>query len=463
MSAKKGRRAKAPKKDEHQRGSAMDDMDSPNLSAIERASFMQGLEPNFGNPLHSTAVEEDLNVSGGQKEEGRKGGPKTSKTFVKHRGAAVKRKETERDDEEEEKKKRSRRSTAGNVMPETEAETKKKRATPQRKRQHLDAERKESDTDDKFQKSNSTTPTVDSARRQVGKKPAKRKSAVQMSATRKVKNQQVTVNKRKSKSGSGESSDPQSQEESDTDTARQTRKTILSSDEEVVDEDTSWNPSQKKTKANSLRGTRKSSPGKSRTSSSGSASAEADKADTETQRSKKQSGQTGTELEVVLDTFRHFCDQYRESVESKAVKQSIDSFSTNVKQQLMEKISANKELRVLKRENVKVGSLICKKTQRLLDAKHETMRAERKVFLLKKEKAELKLRLSDLRRGQAFLQDLRELNRQYLVCRHKHPKKKETYGASSLPALQLENQTTRQQSVTLKKNIPVINWEKDRR
>ncbi|XP_060905126.1 centromere protein U [Labrus mixtus] len=364
MSAKKGRRAKAPKKDENQKGSAMDGVDSPNLSAIERASFMEGLQPNFGNPLHSTAVEEDLNVSGGQKEDGRKGVPKTSKTFVKQRGAAVKRKETERDAEngEEEEKKQRSRSTAGNVK--------------------------------------------------AGK----------------VKNQQVTVKKRKSKSGSGQSNDPQSQEESDTDTARQTRKTILSSDEELVDEDTSWSPSQKKTKANSLRGTRKSSPGsaKSRTSSSGSESAEADKADTETQRSKKQSGQRGTELEVVLDTFSHFCDQYRESVESKAVKQSIDSFSTNVKQQLMEKISANKELGVLKRENVKVGSLIRKKTQRLLDAKHEMMKAERKVFLLKKEKAELKLRLSDLRQGQAFLQDVRELNRQYL------------YGASSLPALQLE-------------------------
>ncbi|KAM6999928.1 uncharacterized protein cenpu [Tautogolabrus adspersus] len=349
-------------------------MDSPNLSSIERASFMEGLQLNHGNPLHSTAVEEDLNVSGGQKEEGKDGRKGVAKTSVKQRGAAVKRKETERDaenGEEEEKKKRSRRS----------------------------------------------------------------------SATREVKNQQgMKVKKGESKTGSGESNDPQSQMESDKQTAQQTRKAVLSSDEEVVEEDTSWKPSPKKTKVNSLGRTRKSSPGsaKSRTSSSGSASAEPDKADTETQRSRKQSGQRRTELEVVLDSFSHFCDQYRESVESKAVKQAIDSFSTNVKQQLMEKISANKELGVLKRENIKVGSLIRKQTQRLLDAKHEMMRAERQVFLLKKEKAELKLRLADLRQGQAFLQDLRELNRLYLDCRHKHPKKKETYGASSLPALQLE-------------------------
>lgn len=46
--------------------------------------------------------------------------------------------------------------------------------------------------------------------------------------------------------------------------------------------------------------------------------------------------------------------------------------------------------------------------------------------MLQKEKAELELRLSDLRRGQAFLHDIRELNRQYLDFRHKHPREKET-------------------------------------
>lgn len=53
-------------------------------------------------------------------------------------------------------------------------------------------------------------------------------------------------------------------------------------------------------------------------------------------------------------------------------------------------------------------------------------RTEREAWLMKKEKAELELRLADLRQSQAFLHDIRELNRQYLDYRHKHPKEKET-------------------------------------
>lgn len=46
--------------------------------------------------------------------------------------------------------------------------------------------------------------------------------------------------------------------------------------------------------------------------------------------------------------------------------------------------------------------------------------------MLEKEKAELQQRLADLRQSQAFLHDIRELNRQYLDYRQKHPNEKET-------------------------------------
>ncbi|XP_034554901.1 centromere protein U [Notolabrus celidotus] len=416
MSAKKGRRAKTQKTEmQTQKASDVADMDSPNLSAIERASFMEGLQKPFGNPLHSTAMEEDLNVPESQKEEekaGRKPIPKTQKTFVKQRGDAAKRKNPERDaenEEEEEKKKKSRRSTGGNVKagPEKEAETKKKKGAPLGQRQDLEADGKESDAGGSLKKKNPRTPAASSVERLVRKKPAKRRSSGQMPAARKEKQLQVNQDrKRETKSGRGKSDHPEPQEESDTETQRK----VLPSDEEVVDDDTSWIPSPKNTQKNSLGQNRKSSSdrAKSGNSSSGSASEEPDKADTDQQRRKKQGRQRGTELEVVLDAFADFCDDYRESVKSKAVKQSIESFSTVVKQQLMEKISSQKELRVLKRENMKVGSLIRKKTQRLLDAKHEMMRMERQLFLQKKERSELKLRLLDLRRGQAFLQHLRQ-------------------------------------------------------
>ncbi|XP_054453904.1 centromere protein U [Anoplopoma fimbria] len=394
MSAKKVRRAKVLRvpQQEAQKGSSNDRTDSPNLSSIERASFLEGLQQNFGNPLHSTAMEEDLNVPEedrmNRKKAGEKEIPRTVKTAVKQRGAAVKRKETERDgekEEEEEKKKRSRTSTGG-TRPVKTLQTKK------------------------------------------GKK-------------------------RESKTGSGESSEAASPKERP-DTAQ---KKVLSSEGEEVDEDRSWNPSPKKARALSLGRARKSSSNKSkpRTSSSGSASAEPEKASKDKQRRKRRGGGGGTESEVVLDAFLEFCDQYRESVASKAIEQAVDSFSSNVKVQLLEKISSFKEFKVLKRENAKVGSLIHTKRQRLLDAKHELMRAERQAWLLQKEKAELKVRLADLRRGQAFLHDIRVLNRQYLDYRHKHRKEKEMYGASSLPALLLETKhiQTRESAGRLQKRL----------
>ncbi|XP_047441269.1 centromere protein U isoform X2 [Mugil cephalus] len=346
MSAKKRRGAKVLQAPPGERQKPNNEMENPNLSTIDNASFLEGLQRNNGNPLHSTAIDEDLNLLDDKMmERGRA-------------GAVVKRKGTKGagDNEEEEEKKKRKRSTGDKVK----------------------------------------------SRPEENQPPKKDK---------------------KTRSDSG--------------TESQRPRRDLSSDEEG-DEESEWKPSPKKARMAGLGTTGKSSlkkPKHKKSSSSGSTSAE-DK--TDKQRRKKQSRKTQTELEVVLDAFLDFCDQYRETVKSEAVKQSIDSFSDNVRDQLSEKISSCKEFRVLQRENTKVGSLIRKKTQRMLNVKHELMRAERQVGLLKKEKTQLEVRLADLRRGHEFLQDVKELNRRYLDYRRKHPKEKETYGASSLPALLLE-------------------------
>ncbi|XP_033976940.1 centromere protein U [Trematomus bernacchii] len=381
MSAIKGRGAKVRtvKQHESKKGSSNENTDSPNLSAIDRASFLEGLQLNYGNPLHSTALEEDLNVLDEEQVNGGKAGrkeiPQTSKAAGKQRGAEEKRKE------EEEKK--------------------------------------------------------------------KRRSAVRTSAARPEKNQLVKKGKKRK---SGMSCDPEPQEQSDSGGAQQRRKRVLSSEEEDVGEERSWCPSTKT--ARFYRFGRKSSTKKSKAkkSSSGSASPEPETASTDKQRKRQRGGQGGTQLEVVLEAFLDFCDQYRESLESNTLKQCVDSFSSNVENQLLEKISASKELKVLKRENIKVASSIRTKTQRLLEAKNELMRGERQVCLLQKEKSELKARLADLRRGQAFLHDIRELNTQYLDYRRKHPKEKEMYGASSLPALLLEAKSIQAEELQPKGN-----------
>ncbi|KAF7643605.1 hypothetical protein LDENG_00236630 [Lucifuga dentata] len=110
--ARGGKLLTAPS-NETQKASPADSLESTSLSAIERASFLHGLQQSYGNPLHSTAVEDDLNAS---EEDGVKGGtrdvPEMARvTAMKQRGVANKRKERQTNDENEEEERR--RSTGG--------------------------------------------------------------------------------------------------------------------------------------------------------------------------------------------------------------------------------------------------------------------------------------------------------------------------------------------------------------
>ncbi|XP_061691919.1 centromere protein U isoform X2 [Syngnathoides biaculeatus] len=236
--------------------------------------------------------------------------------------------------------------------------------------------------------------------------------------TRPLKNDQPKIEKKKRDRDRRRPSDSQAESVSRSSSKKRGNEVLSSGDD--TNEDTSW-PSPKKAKLLSVERTKNKSTG--------------EKVVTD---KKKQRFQGGTELEVVLEAFRDFCDEYRDSLESKAAKHTIDCFSNNVKEQLLEKISTYKELKVLKRNNAKVCSIIHTKTQRLFNAKDELISAERQLDLLQNEKTDLELRLQDLRRSQAFLQDIRELNQVYLDYRLAHPKEKETYAVSSLPALLLE-------------------------
>nr|XP_019934190.1 PREDICTED: centromere protein U [Paralichthys olivaceus] len=336
-------------------------------------------------------MEEDLNVLvEGQMDKGKAGRGDNHQIKAKRRGAAVRRGVAETGGE---KTKIRRRTPAEKfkTRPGKGGKGVKKQGEPEAPASE------ESDTSVTPHTSTKPPPKANIRSQVIGK----RRSAGKTSASRPLKKQQMKDMERENESDSGTSNDSESQ-----------------------------NPSPKKARGFDF--------GKSRKSSSGSKSAVAERSNTDKQRSERRGRQATTELEVVLDAFLDFCDEYRESVATKSVKQSIDSFSSNVKEQILEKVSTHKELRVLKRENAKVASLISTKTQRLLDAKHELMSAERQVRLLQKEEAELELRLDDLKRSRAFLNDIRELNQQYLGYRQEHPKEQETYGASSLPALLLE-------------------------
>ncbi|XP_037531025.1 centromere protein U [Nematolebias whitei] len=329
-------------------------MGSPDLSSIDRASFMEGLQQDLSNPLHSTALEEALNVQVDKR---------TLKTPGK--GHTVERTGTKEED-------------------------------------------------------------VDKRRRSIRVKDKTRGQ---------VKEDKTTGTGPRDKTSD-------SQEATGFGAVHKTHGRVLSS--EGTDEDTSWNQSPKKTKVLSSGRPRTSLRKRSRSKKSSSDKRPGDGAtsgqtsDRDRQRRKGPAGPGGSHFEVVLDAFQYFCDQYSESVQPAAVRESIRSFSRNTEEQLLEKISSLKQLQTLKRDNVKAAASIRTKTQRLLAAKAELMRAERQVCLLQKEEGELQQRLSDIKQGHSFLRGLRGLSRWYLDHRRQHGANTETYGASSLPALLLE-------------------------
>ncbi|XP_076025848.1 uncharacterized protein cenpu isoform X2 [Genypterus blacodes] len=444
MRANKGRGAKMVTAPPEER-QVKDRRRAPPVDLLESASlsFLQGLQKNDGNRLHSTAIDEDLILSeDGGMNRGRRGIPEKAKaTTMKQRRAAVKRKDKETNEEDEKRGKKSNEERM-KARPEKggEMESKKGRGgRGGRETGHSSAPKT------KGQLSPSAAPGL---KRLVGKKPAKRTSEGQKSAARpKEKTKNVTQKKKKK---SELSSDSISQEEFASDPRQQPFKLLLSSEEEG-DADTSWKPSPKKARVQGWVRTRKSSsdtPQTRKSASDASSSSERNestdaemvKEDEQRKRRRKPGRAGGTESEEVLEAFLSFCERHRESLESTAVKRAFDSFSSSVKEQLLQKITSSKEFRMLRRENAKVKSLIGRKTQKLLQAKNELIRAESQVSSLQKEEVQLNERLTDLRRGHAFLQSLTQLTTQYLEYRHTHPEEKEEFGASSLPALLLQTQ-----------------------
>ncbi|XP_046878563.1 centromere protein U [Hypomesus transpacificus] len=232
------------------------------------------------------------------------------------------------------------------------------------------------------------------------------------------------------------------------------RRPSLSSEDLTDNEDPNWNDGQRRAKTrnsssekvsnrkspgNRLNnrkssGERKSLQDKKRKSSSGTS----DTAGAVREVDLLQRVRNPSELDVVLDSFLEFTSLYSEGVGSKAVCQAIDALSHSVQEQLSERISAAKELDCLRRDTRKVASAINKKRERLLEAKNEAIGKEKEVRGLQREKARLQQRLEDLRKGSGLLSGLANLHRNYR--QHADLDQPLQYGVSSLPALLLEAQ-----------------------
>ncbi|XP_077079791.1 uncharacterized protein cenpu isoform X2 [Siphateles boraxobius] len=319
------------------------------ISSIEKASFFQGDQYSpHGNPLHSTALEEDLS-------------PQTHKTKANEKARDV-----------------SKENQEPSQTPDPVVRKAKGR----------------------------TLPTISEDRENTDKNRTAGSE----------------------KAGKGQRS---SKGTFPTPGVSQRRRSPVSS-EELTDEDESFHPSMEKSKGAKRRSSsrRRSGHKQKRKSLSSSESAGPAK--------KPRDLRSPTDLDVMLDTFQEFVTQYKQTINSEAVKRSIDAVSRSFEEQISEIITATKELKNVKRANNKINRDVNQKRTRLVEASYELIKGKTKLSELQKDHDEMELRLRSLREGSSLLTSLQELNMKYLKHRTDHPNEVETYGPSCMPAMLME-------------------------
>ncbi|KTF92034.1 hypothetical protein cypCar_00033570 [Cyprinus carpio] len=335
------------------------------ISSIEKASFFQGdqYSPN-GNPLHSTALEEDLSPG---PEQNQKSAPE----------------------------KLGRPRAGKPVLGVTDTD---KTAVTQAKK--IGKAVSEALNKKASSKENQEPP-------QTTNKGAK-------SVVRKIVKEVINVLCRfSSEAVKGQRS---TKETSSTLGAAQRQQRSPPSSEELTDEDESFHPSIEKSKGAKRRSSsqRQSGHKQKRKSSSSSESTGPSK--------KPRVLRSPTDLDVVLDSFQEFVTQYKQTINSEAVKRSIDAVSRSFEEQLSEIIN----------------STINQKRTRLVEANNELIKGKTKLRNLQKDHDEIEQRLKALREGSSLLTNLQELNTKYLKHRTAHPDEVETYGPSCMPAMLME-------------------------
>ncbi|XP_012580244.1 PREDICTED: centromere protein U [Condylura cristata] len=142
-----------------------------------------------------------------------------------------------------------------------------------------------------------------------------------------------------------------------------------------------------------------------------------------------------TELDVVLSAFETVFLEYKQKVESKILKNTIDKFHSNIKEELIKMLEEVQMVKTLKRKNAKIISDIEKKRQRLIEVQDELLRLEPQLKQLQTKHDELKEKKTSLKNAVYFLSNLKQLHQDYSAIQKKKPSVKETYDSSSLPAM----------------------------
>ncbi|KAG9479868.1 hypothetical protein GDO78_011740 [Eleutherodactylus coqui] len=144
------------------------------------------------------------------------------------------------------------------------------------------------------------------------------------------------------------------------------------------------------------------------------------------------------ELDVVLLECEKHTELYRENVDTDVCKRAVDVFFNSFKEQLSTTISDLQKLKNLKRKNAKMQLEIGRKRKRLLEVKDEIIANQPKLNKLQKECSELEQKQESLKSARTILDNIAQLQEDYMRLKAKNPHLKETYGISSLPALCLQ-------------------------
>ncbi|KAG8520776.1 Centromere protein U, partial [Galemys pyrenaicus] len=141
------------------------------------------------------------------------------------------------------------------------------------------------------------------------------------------------------------------------------------------------------------------------------------------------------ELDVVLSAFETAFLEYKQKLESKIIKDAINKFHSNIKEELIKMLKEVQMVKTLKRKNAKVISDTEKKRQRLIEVQDELLRLEPQLKQLQTQHDELKEKKTSLENAAYFLSNLKQLHQDYSNFQEKKPNVKETYDSSSLPAM----------------------------
>ncbi|XP_052430129.1 centromere protein U [Carassius gibelio] len=386
------------------------------ISSIERASFFQGYQYSpHGNPLHSTALEEDLSPG---PEQNQKSAPETigrpragkcalgvmdtdkttvtqAKKISKAVSEALNNKASSKENQEPHQVKSSQVCFIVNSSTCTVHTYRESRLRYSQTCQ----------TTNKGEKSvvrrgkGRPLPTISEGREDAGKKrtsiPTSYTANEAVKGRRSVKESSLTLG------------------------AAQRQQRLPPSSEDLTDEEESFHPSMEKSKrrASSQRQSGQKQKRKS-SSSSVSRSLSLSKSKCELHLSKS--------IAKIFDSG--FC---RETINSEAVKRSIDAVGRSFEEQLS-------EIARLFFRHFHINSTINQKRTRLVEAINELIKGKTKLRNLQKDHDEMEQRLKALREGSSLLTHLQELNRKYMKHSTAHPDEVEMYGPSCMPAMLME-------------------------